>query len=49
MALGYQEIFAEMELDKEIFPNKPVENEISIEKWVLIPFEFLKYPNIIVA
>jgi hypothetical protein len=34
----YQEIFAEMSVDREIFLYKPAENEISIEKLVQIQF-----------
>jgi hypothetical protein len=41
----YQEIFAELGVDWEIFLNKLAENENSIEKLVHIHFEFLKYPN----
>ena len=42
----YQEIFAELGVDWEIFlDNKLAENEISIEKMVQIQFEFLKCPN----
>ena len=41
----FQEIFAEMGVDLEIFLNKLAENENSIEKLVHIHFEFLKYPN----
>jgi len=39
----YQEIFAELGVDWEIFLNKLAENENSIEKLVHIHFEFLKY------
>ncbi|MEY3323024.1 MAG: hypothetical protein RLZZ417_2607 [Bacteroidota bacterium] len=41
----FQEIFAEMGIDLEIFLNKLAEDENSIEKLVHIHFEFLKYPN----
>jgi hypothetical protein len=41
----FQEIFAEMGVDLEIFLNKLAEDENSIEKLVHIHFEFLKYPN----
>ena len=41
----YQEIFAELGVDWEIFLNKLAENEISIEKLVQTQFEFLKCPN----
>jgi hypothetical protein len=44
MELLYQEIFAELGVDWEIFLNKLAENENSIEKLVHIHFEFLKYP-----
>jgi hypothetical protein len=43
--LLYQEIFAELGADWEIFLDKLAENENSIEKLVHINFEFLKYPN----
>ena len=45
MELLFQEIFAELGVDWEIFLNKLAENEISIEKLVQTQFEFLKYPN----
>ena len=41
----YQEIFAELVVDWEIFLDKLAENEISIKKLVQIQFEFLKCPN----
>ena len=40
----YQEIFAELGVDWEIFLNKLAENEISIEKLVQTQFEFLNCP-----
>jgi len=45
MELLFQEIFAGLGVDWEIFLNKLAENEISIEKLVQTQFEFLKYPN----
>jgi len=42
--LRYQEILAELGVDWEIFLDKLAENEISIEKLVIIQFEFLKCP-----
>jgi len=41
----YQEIFAEIGVDWEIFLDKLAENEISIEKLMHIHFEFLKCLN----
>ena len=43
--IHYQEIFAEMGVDCEIFLDKLTENEIGIEKLVQTQFEFLKCPN----
>ena len=43
--IHYQEIFAEMGVDCEIFLDKLAENEIGIEKLVQTQFEFLKCPN----
>ena len=40
----YQEIFAELGVDWEIFLDKLAENENSIKKLVHIHFDFLKYP-----
>ncbi len=43
--IRYQEIFANMSIDWEIFLDKVTEKEISIEKLVQTQFEYLKYPN----
>ena len=43
--LLFQEIFAELGVDWEIFLDKLSENEISIEKLVQLQFKFLKCPN----
>jgi hypothetical protein len=45
MELLFQEIFAELGVDWEIFLDKLAENIISIEKLVQTQFEFLKCPN----
>ena len=45
MELLFQEIFAELGVDWEIFLDKLAENEIVIEKLVQTQFEFLKCPN----
>jgi hypothetical protein len=45
MELLFQEIFAELGVDWEIFLDKQAENEISIEKLLQTQFEFLKSPN----
>jgi hypothetical protein len=39
-AILYEEIFAEMGVDWEIFLNKMAENENSIEKWCMSTLNF---------